>query len=160
MENNCRHSSDQPDGIRCASTVFQALWATHWCTVLYLCYTVHIRRCNVKSYWNAQGHNSTPEQSLESLNLPLISVLKKSNCPHAKFETMMWPASDPVQGIVFLFCCSGNYYPLFYINMKFNKSQQAFLEHRICHITISNKYSLVALCVNPHTTAMLKVILI
>ena len=32
-----------------------------WCTDLFMCNTVHIRRYNVKSHWKVQGRNSTPE---------------------------------------------------------------------------------------------------
>ncbi len=45
----------------------RAIWrlrpwhAYHWWRDLFMCDTVHIRRCNVKSHWKAQGRNSTPE---------------------------------------------------------------------------------------------------
>ncbi len=33
----------------------------HWCTILFRCGTVHIRRYNVKSHGKVQGRNSAPE---------------------------------------------------------------------------------------------------
>ncbi len=39
----------------------------HGCTDLFICNTVHIRSYNVKSHWNVQGRNFTPEERLESL---------------------------------------------------------------------------------------------
>ncbi len=65
----------------------------HWCTDLFMCDTVHIRRYNAKSHWKVQGHNSTPEKRLESLmfvydcrssiffSVPLLHVAKYSGTP-------------------------------------------------------------------------------
>ncbi len=51
----------------CTSIRPPPIFAGHWCTGLFMCNTVHIRRYNVQSHWKVQGRNCTPGKSLESL---------------------------------------------------------------------------------------------
>ncbi len=63
--NRWRQNIVSKQTIPCSSWVHQK--ASHWCTDLFMCDTVHTRGYNVKSHWKVQGRNFTPEKRLESL---------------------------------------------------------------------------------------------
>ena len=63
---------------RCCCKVLQN--TNQWCTDLFMCDSVHIRRYNGKFHWKVQGCNSTPEERLESLKSGDVRTLEIHLC--------------------------------------------------------------------------------